>query len=198
MVTEPLDDAVAARVTWPERAGLVEARDFITAGRFTADNRILWAGGDAPYFFGRDMDDRHMSHRRVEQELRESFALFFPQWRDVRFDYAYGGCVAITRDLVPHVGALGGGIYHGYGYCGNGIATCHTAAKALRDLVLDQDSTYRNLLFVNGREPRFPPEPLSFLAARGFSRLLRVRERRGAAAGSGSTATTADREVRTT
>lgn len=192
MVTEPLDDAVAARVTWPERAGLVEAKDFITAGRFTADNRILWAGGHAPYFYGRDMSDRHMTHHRVERELRESFQRFFPQWADVRFEYAYGGCVAMTRDLVPHVGALGHGMFYGYGYCGNGIALCHVAGKALRDLVLDQDSFYRNLLFVDGREPRFPPEPLSFLAVRGYSRLLRVREKSPAAGPTARTAPTAD------
>ena len=181
MVSEPLDDARLAELPWTDREGFVEATNFIVFGRLTAENRLLIGGGPAPYRYGRDMDERHVHDPRVEVALRQAFARFFPDWGDLRFTHSYGGCIAITRDYVPHVGELSPGVYHGYGYCGNGIACTHTAGKALRDLVLERDTSYSNLLFVRGPEPGFPPEPLSYLGARALSGLLAWQDRHPAA-----------------
>jgi glycine/D-amino acid oxidase-like deaminating enzyme len=176
-VTDPLSDEQLAQVHWPDREGFVEARNFILFGRLTADNRILIGGGPALYHYGRDMDLRRLRNDGVTAALRDALARYFPAWRDVPFSHAYGGCIAITRDLVPHVGALGGGVFYGHGYCGNGIAAAHTAAKALRDLVLGVETDYTDLLFVRPRPPRFPPEPVAFLGARAVSRVLAWQDR---------------------
>jgi glycine/D-amino acid oxidase-like deaminating enzyme len=177
-VSEPLNDEQLAQVHWPDREGFVEARNFILFGRLTADNRLLVGGGPALYHYGRDMDEqRHLRNNSVTAVLREALGRYFPAWRDVRFNHAYGGCIAMTRDLVPHVGTLGNGVYYGYGYCGNGIAAAHTAGKALAGLVLERDDDYTNLLFVRGPRPRFPPEPLAFAGARAVSRLLNWQDR---------------------
>jgi glycine/D-amino acid oxidase-like deaminating enzyme len=45
----------------------------------------------------------------------------FPMLSGVRVDYAWGGHVAFTRDLMPHGGAIKGLFYAG-GYCGHGVA----------------------------------------------------------------------------
>lgn len=176
-VSEPLDDEQLAQVHWPEREGFVEARNFILFGRLTADNRLLIGGGPAHYHYGRDMDERRIRDDAVTAVLKETLARYFPVWRDVRISYAYGGCIAMTRDLVPHVGKLGGGVFYAHGYCGNGIAAAHTSGKALRDLVLERDTDYTNLLFVRDTEPGFPPEPLAFLGARVLSGVLAVQDR---------------------
>jgi len=177
VVTEPLDEDQLARVHWPGREGFVEARNFIVFGRLTAENRLLLGGGPAPYFYGRDMDERHLRNESIQNVLRSHLARYFPAWRDLRFTHAYGGCIAVTRDLVPHVGASGNGLYYAYGYCGNGIATTHTAGKVLRDLVLGRSSDYTRLLFVRGAEPAFPPEPAAYIAARALSAVLRWQDR---------------------
>jgi glycine/D-amino acid oxidase-like deaminating enzyme len=178
MVTEPLTDEQLARVSWPGRQGFEDKRNYITIGRFTAGNRILWAGRLAPYYFNNDMDTRHIRNDRVHDELREAFERFFPAWKDVRFSHAYGGCVAITPTFVPFFGSLDHGVSYGYGYNGHGVAPSHTGGKVLRDLVLGRDSEYTNLLFVNERERGFPPEPLKFLGAWLTERLLVRQDRR--------------------
>jgi glycine/D-amino acid oxidase-like deaminating enzyme len=178
MVTEPLSDEQLARVDWPGREGFEDKRNYITIGRLTADNRVLWAGRRAPYYFGDDMDLRHMRNPYVHGELRESFERFFPAWKDVRFTHAYGGCVAITTSFLPLFGRLEGGIVYGYGYCGHGVAPSHTGGKALRDLVLGRNTPYTNLVFVNGKERSFPPEPLKLIGARVTERLLERQDRR--------------------
>ncbi len=172
LVTEPLGEELLRQVRWPGREGFVEARNFILFARLTAENRLLIGGGPAPYRYGGDMHERHIRDDRVLAVLRAALARYFPPWRDVGITHGYGGCIAMTRDLVPHVGALGGGVYYGYGYCGNGIAMTHAAGKILRDLVLERDSHYTALPFARRREARFAVEPVAYLQAAGLSRLL--------------------------
>lgn len=178
MVSEPLTDRQLDRVSWPGREGLVEAKTFLNCGRFTADNRILWAGGTPRYYFGRNMRPGRMRSPAAFRELQTSFTRYFPMWRDVRFSHAYGGCVDVTRDFVPHFGTVSPGLHYGYGYCGNGIAATHMGGKVLRDLVLGNDTEYTDLPFVAGRERSFPPEPLLFPGVRGAGRLIDWREAR--------------------
>lgn len=177
MVTEPLSDEQLGRVSWPGREGFEDKRNYITIGRPTADNRVLWGGRLAPYYFNNDMDLRHIRNPRVHGELREAFDQFFPMWQDVRFTHAYGGCVAITGSFVPCFGRLDDGVVYGYGYNGHGVAPSHTGGKILRDLVLRRESEYTSLFFVNGRERGFPPEPLRLIGARLTERLLERQDR---------------------
>lgn len=179
LVSEPLSDAQIARIPWPGREGFVEARNFIVFARLTRDNRLLVGGGPAPYYFGRSMNDgAHLRNDRLKQYLEEQTARFFPMLDDLRWEYAYGGCIAMTRDLVPQVGRLANDVFYGHGYCGNGIATTHTAGKALRDLILEKESLYTKLFFVRKAQPKIPPEPLAFVGARGLSWLLAAQDRR--------------------
>jgi glycine/D-amino acid oxidase-like deaminating enzyme len=178
MVSEPLTDAQLARVRWPNREGFEDKRNYITIGRLTADNRVLWGGRLAPYFRGNGMDLRHIRNDRVHGELEEAFKEFFPAWSDVRWTHAYGGCVAITANFLPQFGRLDGGIVHGYGYNGHGVAPSHTGGKVLRDLVLERDTEYTNLVWVRERGKAFPPEPVRFAGARLTERLLERQDRR--------------------
>jgi glycine/D-amino acid oxidase-like deaminating enzyme len=177
MVTEPLTDAQLAQVHWPDREGFVEARNFILFARLTAGNRLLIGGGRAHYHYGGDLDESHMRADDVFAELRAALVRYFPAWRDVGVSHAYGGAIAMTRDLVPHVGRGRDGAFYAYGFCGNGIAMCHTVGRSLRDLVLERDTEYTNLLFVNGSEPAFPPDPFSYLGARALTGLLDFQDR---------------------
>jgi glycine/D-amino acid oxidase-like deaminating enzyme len=178
MTTEPLTAEQRGRVAWPGREGFEDKRNFITIGRPTADGRILWGGRLAPYFYGNDMDPRHMRNERVFADLREGWRELFPMWEDVRFTHAYGGCVAITASFLPHVGSLGEGIFYGYGYNGHGVAPSHTVGRALSDLVLGRESEHTQLVFVDQAEASIPPEPLRFLGTRLTTALLDRQDRR--------------------
>ena len=178
MVTEPLSDEQLGRVAWPGREGFEDKRNFITIGRFTADNRVIWGGRLAPYYRGNDMDVRHMRNEHVFDELRGAWAEFFPMWSDVRFDYAYGGCVGITGTFLPYVGSLGGGVLYGYGYNGHGVAPSHTVGRTLADLAPDTRSEHTELVFVDQKESKLPGEPLRYLGTRLTTALLERQDRK--------------------
>lgn len=178
MVSEPLSDEQLGRVAWSGREGFEDKRNFITIGRFTTDNRVVWGGRLAPYYRGNDMDVRQMRNDYVFDQLRGAWAEFFPMWSDVRFSHAYGGCVAITGTFLPYVGGLGGGVWYGYGYNGHGVAPSHTVGRTLSDLVLGRDSEHTNLVFVNQQEAKIPGEPLRYIGTRLTTALLERQDRR--------------------
>jgi glycine/D-amino acid oxidase-like deaminating enzyme len=178
MVSEPLTDQQLGRVAWPNREGFEDKRNFITIGRFAANNRVIFGGRLAPYFWGNSMDPRHIRDERVFGQIRDAWREFFPMWDDVRFTHAYGGAVAITGTFLPYVGSLDGAILYGYGYNGHGVAPSHTVGRTLADLALDRRSEHTELLFVNQRESTMPPEPLRFLGARLTTALLERQDRR--------------------
>ena len=178
LVSQPLSPQQMERISWPGREGFVEARNFIIFARLTHDNRILIGGGPAPYYFGRNMSDAaHLDNRKAQKFLSRAAIRFFPALSGLEWEYAYGGCMAMTRDLVPQAGSLGGGVFYGHGYCGNGIATTHTVGKVLRDLILGKDSVYSKLFFVREKPPGFPPEPFAYAGVRGMSLLLAAQDR---------------------
>jgi glycine/D-amino acid oxidase-like deaminating enzyme len=45
----------------------------------------------------------------------------FPQLRDIKVEYAWGGTLDFTFDLMPHAGQLDG-CYYATGYAGHGVA----------------------------------------------------------------------------
>lgn len=182
MVSEPLTDAQLGRVPWEGREGLVEAKSLLTCTRFVEDNRIMFAGGPAVYYYGRDRRQRNMNRTQIYEEIHREFLRFFPMWKDVDFAYAYGGTADIVRDYAPHFGTIGDGVYYGYGYCGNGISMTHTGGKVLRDLVLGKDSDYTRLLVVDGKDRKpptsYPPEPLLYVGSKVVSRLMDWKDSR--------------------
>lgn len=176
VVTEPLTDEQLVQVHWPGREGFVEARNFILFARLTVQNRLLIGGGPAPYYYGRDMAERHMRNLTATLIFRRMLGRYFPEWCNLRFTNAYGGCLDMTPDLVPHVGALPDGAFYAHGYCGNGVALTNTVGKVLRDLILDIDSTYRGLPFVDEQIKRYPAEPLAWLGVWAKSSWMTVQD----------------------
>ena len=51
MVTEPLSNAQLAEIGWEQRQGLSDIPNQFHYYRLTEDNRILWGGYDAVYYW---------------------------------------------------------------------------------------------------------------------------------------------------
>ncbi|MBO0820450.1 MAG: FAD-dependent oxidoreductase [Nocardiopsaceae bacterium] len=176
-VTEPLTDAQLKQVHWPDRQAWVEARSLVVFGRLTAQNRLLIGGGPPVNFYGNDMSARRQDSAKATALLRRTLARYYPAWADLSFTHAYGGCIDMTPDMVPHVGSLGDGSFFAHGYCGNGVATTNTVGKSLRDLILEKESAYTDLLFVGDQRRRYPAEPLAFLGGRVRTAWMTAQDR---------------------
>ena len=81
--------------------------------RLTPDHRLVF-GGRARFAVSSPQSDAASG-----EILRAGIAEIFPQLRDVRLDYCWGGLVDMTQDRLPHAGERDG-LFYSMGYSGHG------------------------------------------------------------------------------
>jgi glycine/D-amino acid oxidase-like deaminating enzyme len=154
-LTRPLTPAEWDRVGWAGREGAEDRRVGLHYFRPTIDGRILWGGRD-PVFHPDGPKAVYDRDEAVSRRLRESFEWFFPQLREVPFEHAWGGPIAVTGDFMPAVGWFDDASRRAafaYGYNGHGVAISNLAAHAVADLLAGRDGEWTDLCFV-GRKPQ--------------------------------------------
>ena len=114
VATDPLSDALAQELS-PTRRMMYDSMHFLHYFRLTADNRLL-IGGRARF-----VPETEDSVRASADVLREGMLSIYPQLRNVRVAYAWGGTLDFAFDTMPHVGRIDG-YYFALGYAGHGVA----------------------------------------------------------------------------
>lgn len=168
IATEPLPDQVFDEIGLAHGVTFADFRHLLIYGQRTADNRIAFGGRGAPYHFAsrvkREYDLVEKIHRHLEHSLRE----LLPQIGDAKITHRWGGALGVPRDWQASVGLdPSTGIGYGGGYVGDGVGTSNLAGRTLADLVLGRDTDLTRLAWVNHRSPKWEPEPLRFIGARG-------------------------------
>jgi glycine/D-amino acid oxidase-like deaminating enzyme len=114
IATEPLPDEFAHELS-PTGRMMYDSMHFLHYFRLTADQRLL-IGGRARF-----VPESEHTVRASADELRKGMLAIYPQLRDVRVAYAWGGTLDFAFDTMPHVGRVDG--YHfALGYAGHGVA----------------------------------------------------------------------------
>ncbi|MCZ7536892.1 MAG: FAD-binding oxidoreductase [Acidimicrobiia bacterium] len=185
LVTEPLSEAQRASIGWKKRQGLADSANQFHYFRLTADDRILWGGYDAVYYYGGRVSQRRDQRPRTMSLLAEQFFDLFPQLEGVRFTHQWGGPIATTSRFCASFGtALEGRLAYSVGYTGLGVAASRFGARVALTLLDDPSADVARLDFVRSRPFPFPPEPLRWLGItltrRAIARADRREGRRGA------------------
>lgn len=121
VATEPLDNALRQEVL-PNQVTFVDKRRLILYFRYDRDGRLC-AGDRGPM---RDQF-RHQDFNDVKQRATS----VFPQLKQVRWDYQWGGRVAVTKDSLPFLYKIAPGLTAGMGYNGRGIGMGTMMGRAL-------------------------------------------------------------------
>jgi glycine/D-amino acid oxidase-like deaminating enzyme len=116
------------------------------AGRLVMGSRGLFA--DAP------VAEMARNHYRAVREI-------FPQLGGIRYEYHWGGLVAMTRDHLPHLHEIEPGLITGLGYNGRGVAMATLMGRILATWVLG----------VPAAELPFPVTPLAPMPLHRFNQL---------------------------
>ena len=184
LVSEVLTPEQRESIGWRRRQGMSDANNQFHYFRLTADDRILWGGYDAIYYFGngvgRQFDRRPITFRLLEGQFRRAF----PQLAGLRFPYRWGGAIDTTSRFTVTFGqALGGRLTYALGYTGLGVGASRWAGGVVRDFILRPDSNLLRLRFVQSAPIPFPPEPLRYAAVQAvrweLARADRNEGRRG-------------------
>ncbi len=78
LMTEPLTDEQLASIGWNGREGVGDAGNQFHYYRLSADNRILWGGYDAVYYFGGKVHVRYDERAETFDALAHQFFVAFP------------------------------------------------------------------------------------------------------------------------
>ncbi len=144
IATEPLDEATAKRLN-PENLAVADSNLVLDYFRFSADRRVLF-GGRCNYS-NRDPKD-------LAATMRPRLVEIFPELKDVRIDYTWGGRIGIVINRVPAIGRLEPNAYYLQGYCGHGVNATHIAAEIVADAI--SGTTEKFDLFDKIRHIRLP------------------------------------------
>lgn len=161
LATEPLSVEQLARVGWSSRRGVRDAAGAFHYARLTADDRIVWGGSQATYFYGGRIRPELEDRPAAFQRLAEDFLVTFPQLDDVRFSHRWAGVVDTSTRFTPHVGLARGTIAYASGFTGQGIASTRFIAEACLDRILDLETERTTLAMLQQPPVPFPPEPFA-------------------------------------
>jgi len=114
IATEVLPEALAAEVS-PRNRMIYDSKHFLYYYRLTPDNRMLF-GGRAAFF-----PESESMVRESAELLRQGMIQVYPQLRDTKVHYVWGGTLDFAMDVMPHAGKIEG-MYFAVGFAGHGVA----------------------------------------------------------------------------
>jgi len=146
-VTEPLGKERADSLIASELA-VSDSRFVVHYYRMTPDHRLLFGGGE---------NYRYTFPSDIAAVVRPRVLGVFPQLRDVRFDYAWGGTLSITPTRMPYLREVAPGCYNASGFSGLGVVLAPYAGKILAEAILGDAAAFN--AFARVPVPKFPGGP---------------------------------------
>ena len=180
LMTEPLSSAQLASIGWEGNEGLTEASNQFHYYRRTSDDRILWGGYDANYYFGNGMGPEYENRLSSHQLIAGHFFDTFPQLEGLGFSHRWAGPIGTTSKFSATYGTTHDGrLAWAAGYTGLGVGASRFGARVALDLVDGLDTERTELEMVRRKPVPFPPEPLRSLAIQTTRRAIARADRTG-------------------
>jgi glycine/D-amino acid oxidase-like deaminating enzyme len=117
-----------ARELSPRNRMIYDSKHFLYYYRITPDTRMLF-GGRAAFF-----PETVNTVRRSAEILRRGMIDVYPQLRDTKVEFVWGGTLDFTLDVMPHAGKIGG-MYFAAGFAGHGVAAATWLGTKLAGLI---------------------------------------------------------------
>jgi glycine/D-amino acid oxidase-like deaminating enzyme len=114
IATEVLPAGLARELS-PRNRMIYDSKHFLYYYRLTPGNRMLF-GGRAAFF-----PETENTVRQSAEILRRGMIGVYPQLRDIKVEFVWGGTLDFTLDVMPHAGKIDG-MYFAAGFAGHGVA----------------------------------------------------------------------------
>jgi glycine/D-amino acid oxidase-like deaminating enzyme len=125
IATEALSPQQVAEIN-PNDLAVCDPNFVLEYFRLSADKRLLF-GGRFNYFGDESETIRKFMARKMQR--------VYPQLRNTRIDYAWGGTIGVPFNRVPQIGKLADNILYTQGYSGHGVNVTHLAGQIMADAV---------------------------------------------------------------
>lgn len=129
--TEPLGDL--ADEVLSQDVAVADTKFVINYFRLSHDKRMLFGGTESyRYKFPTD----------IAGNVRKPMSQIFPQLKDAKIDYAWGGTLGITMRRMPYLGRVGANIFNASGYSGHGVGSATHAGQLVAMAINGQASGF--------------------------------------------------------
>ena len=123
--TEPLSEDIVDRIN-PRDVAVCDTNEVVDYYRLSADKRLLYGG--ACNYSGRDPVS-------IKSYILPRMLKVYPQLKDVRIDFEWGGKIGIVLNRVPAMGRINGNVYYCQGYSGHGVNATHIMGEVMADAI---------------------------------------------------------------
>jgi glycine/D-amino acid oxidase-like deaminating enzyme len=127
IVTDVLRKDLAHELS-PRGRMIYDSKNYLYYYRLTPDRRMLF-GGRAAFF-----PENENTVRESARILRKGMIAVYPQLRDVRVEFVWGGTLDFAFDIMPHAGRMDG-MYFSVGYAGHGVAMATLLGKKMAEAI---------------------------------------------------------------
>ena len=127
ITTEILPEALACELS-PRNRMIYDSKNYLYYYRLTPDRRMLF-GGRAAFF-----PENDKTVRQSADILRRGMVDVYPQLRDAKIEYVWGGTLDFAFDIMPHAGQMDG-MYYAVGYAGHGVAMATYQGQKMAELI---------------------------------------------------------------
>jgi glycine/D-amino acid oxidase-like deaminating enzyme len=127
IATEALPDKLVHELS-PKNRMIFDYKHYLNYFRLW-DNRMIF-GGRAAFF-----PETPNTIQRSAEILRREMIEVYPQLRDVKVEYVWGGTLDFAFDMMTHVGEVNG-IYYSLGYAGHGVAMATHLGKTVAEAMI--------------------------------------------------------------
>ena len=142
VATEPLGDRAAEILA--ENVAVADTKFVVNYWRLSDDKRLLFGGGES---YGYRFPD-------ILKTVRKPMLEVYPQLKDVKIDYVWGGTLAITMNRMPCFLRSHPRVFSASGYSGHGVAMATLAGKLMAQAVQGQAGGFDVMAALP--QPRFP------------------------------------------
>jgi gamma-glutamylputrescine oxidase len=126
--TEPIDKKLAAQLI-PKNTAVCDTNFVLDYFRFSKECRMIY-GGRVSY--------SAITPHNLSAKMQARMAETFPQLKNARVEYTWGGYVDITMNRAPDFGRLANNVYYLQGFSGHGVALTGLAGKLVAEAISGQ------------------------------------------------------------
>ncbi|NCF73004.1 MAG: FAD-dependent oxidoreductase [Gammaproteobacteria bacterium] len=126
IATEPLSAEMVAEIN-PLDLSACDSNEVVDYFRLSADKRMLF-GGTCNYS-GREPAS-------IKAYIQPKMLKVYPQLKNMRIDYEWGGMIGIVLNRIPAVGRINDNVFYCQGYSGHGVSAAHVMSEIISDGVV--------------------------------------------------------------
>jgi len=142
--TEPLSAEMVQEIN-PLDVAVCDLNEVVDYYRLSADKRMLY-GGRCNYS-GREPAS-------IKASVLPRMLKIYPQLKNVRIDYEWGGMIGIVLNRIPALGRINKNVYYCQGYSGHGVNATHIMGELVADAIGGTLEKFD--LFANIKHHRIP------------------------------------------